>query len=217
MKYNCYILLLFIVFILSFSIVRANNLELFGKLIYIDAGHGGVDPGAVYKDIHEKHINLSIAKRLRDELIKKGAIVYMTRYNDNDLSSIKASRRKQSDLSNRAKLINTSNADIYISIHLNSSNNTNYNGVQMFYDDVNEKNKLFAQSLQNEFNKNKKIKEIYNLYMYKNIKVPGVLAEVGYISNNNDRMLLLTNKHQKEISEKLVNGIKNYFKYKSLK
>ena len=70
----------------------------------------------------------------------------MTRYDDYDLASIGASLRKRSDLSNRAKVINDSNADLYISIHLNSSTSSKWNGVQLFYDDINTKNYEIAKS-----------------------------------------------------------------------
>lgn len=89
---NKYKSLLVIIFILSLFIFRKvdatiNELPLLNKIIYVDPGHGGRDPGTMYGKIMEKDINLDISLKLRDELMKKGAIVYMTREDDSDLSS----------------------------------------------------------------------------------------------------------------------------------
>ena len=111
-----YSLFLLIIFLCSFSFVRANteeyNLKLLGKVIYLDAGHGGLDPGTIYKNIYEKDINLEICKKLQELLEKEGAIVYQTRYGDYDLSKNYTGSRKKSDLNNRAKIINESGADM---------------------------------------------------------------------------------------------------------
>ena len=80
LKYKLYVLILFVFTLVSISVVKANNsLELVGKTIYIDPGHGGFDPGANYKDIKESDINLEISKILKRELEKNGATVYLTR------------------------------------------------------------------------------------------------------------------------------------------
>lgn len=78
-----------------------------------------------------------------------GAIVYLTRDGDYDLSNPKSSLRKRTDLYNRAQAINNSNADIYLSIHLNASKSTSWQGAQAFYDDINEENKKIAETFQN--------------------------------------------------------------------
>ena len=200
------ILLTFITLVIVFSNVCAKNFKT-NKIIYLDAGHGGVDPGACYKDIYEKDINLNITLKLKEKLEKEGFIVLLTRLDDYDLSTKNAKLRKRSDLSNRAKMINESNADIYLSIHLNSSNNATYNGIQIFYDDINTKNKMIAELFQKKLNKNKKALEITDLYMYKNIYVPGVLLELGFISNTNDRNNLLDDDYQNTIIDKIKDSI----------
>ena len=119
-KYKYLIIICFFVFSFSISKVYANilDLPLLGKTIYLDAGHGGKDAGAIVNNLKEKDINLIIVKKLEKELNSKGAVVYLTRNDDYDLASTTVGR-KRSDLYNRAKLINNSNSDIYISIHLN--------------------------------------------------------------------------------------------------
>ncbi len=209
-----YIGIVLAVFLFGISFTRANPLEsdlkLLGKVIYLDPGHGGTDPGAVYKDIYEKDITLSICKKLKELLEQEGAIVYMTRYDDYDLSSSTYNRKKR-DLNNRAKVINESMADMYISIHLNSINSTTWRGIQVFYDDINKNNKTIASILQNNLNKERKIKEIDNILMNRKIKIPGVLIEAGFLSNPNDRYLLRDSNYQYKLSNKIKESIIEYF------
>ena len=215
--YKIKILLLFVMLVCILDKVNAfiKDTPLLGKVIYLDAGHGGKDPGAYYKDIYEEDINLSITLKLRDKLEKLGAVIYLTREEDYDLANPNASLRKKSDLGNRAKMINSSDADIYLSIHLNSSTNTSWKGAQVFYDDINKNNEAIAKLFQEEFNKklksNRDAKEISALYMYKNITKPGVLLEVGFISNPGDRYLLKKDDYQDKISNVIANTLIKYF------
>ena len=175
--------------------------------------HGGIDPGATYKDIYEKDINLSIALKLKKELENNGAIVYLTRYDDIDLS-ISTNNHKKSDLNNRVRAINNSNADLFISIHLNSYGSS-WHGVQIFYDDNNSTNEVLASIMDKNIknlNGNRTYKKKNNLYLLKNIKIPGILVEVGFLSNENERYLLTNSKYQEKVSKSLCNGIKEYLK-----
>ena len=208
---------MFIVLTCSFSFVNAgeNNLTLLGKVIYIDPGHGGKDPGAIFKDIYESNINLEISLILRDTLEKKGAIVLLTREGDYDLSVDNAINRKRSDLSRRANVINRSNCDIYLSIHLNSISSSTWSGIQVFYDDVNKKNEYIANLFQTYFksklNTKREYKELTDRYMYKRINVPGVLIEVGFLSNANDRFLLQKKDYQYKFSNIVSDALDVYF------
>lgn len=172
-----------------------NYFPLSGRIFVIDAGHGGVDPGTVVGSIYEKDINLDISLALRDELTKLGAIVYMTREEDYDLGTPKATYRKKSDFDHRISYINKSNADYYVSIHLNYLSDASYSGVQVFYSSVNEKNEGLASSIQSYMNEklgtSREIKKISNsIYMYSKLTVPGVLVECGFLSNYQERLLL---------------------------
>ena len=212
-------LLLFLLSLCSFNFINANNsqynLDLLGKVIYIDPGHGGKDPGTIYKDIYEKDINLEICLKLQKVLESEGAIVYLTRYGDYDLSNNSYSRKK-SDLNNRAKIINESGADIYISIHLNSISSSTWRGAQVFYDDVNEKNieiaNLFQDQLKQDLKTTRKVKEISTMLMNRKIKIPGILIEAGFLSNPNDRYLLRQNDYQYKICNSIRKGLIKYFK-----
>ena len=217
LRYKICVLFLFIIAICTVDFVSAdtNSLPLFGKVIYIDAGHGGVDPGAMYKDIMEKDINLNISKILEDKLTKLGAIVYLTRYGDYDLAVNNTINRKRSDLSRRGNIINSSMCDLFVSIHLNAESTEVWRGAQVFYDDVNDKNEEFAKILQSNFKKVLYSKREYKLtnemYLQKRIERPGVLIEVGFLSNANDRYLLKQESYQNKVANVIADSMIQYF------
>ena len=82
-------LIIILLLIWTFNIIniKASELSLKNKIIYLDPGHGGTDPGSIYKDTYEKDINLSICIKLKENLEKMGAKVYLTRDGDYDLST----------------------------------------------------------------------------------------------------------------------------------
>lgn len=165
-------------------------------------------------NIKEAPINLEISEKLEEDLTKKGAIVYMTRYGDYDLSLPNASNHKRSDLNQRIKLINESNCSLFLSIHLNADISESWYGAQVFYDDINSENAILAEFLQNEFSKSlkskRKIKEISDLYLYRKVEKPGVLVEVGFLSNANERYLLRQDSYQEKLVDTIVTGVINY-------
>lgn len=205
------IFILSLCFLLSLTCVRA-SLPLTGKTIILDIGHGGDDPGTSYQNILEKDLNLAIGLELEKELSRNGASVILTREGDYDLSSPNAHRRKKSDFDNRIDLINKSKANVYLSIHINYLEDTSYYGGQIFY--YGEENKKLAEFLQSEFNTisyPRSIKPMPNIYMYRRLKIPGVLVECGFISNKKEREKLITPAYQKEIAKVLTQGLVNYF------
>lgn len=212
LKYKMHILFLFIVTLCTFTFVSAEEQILKGKIIYIDPGHGGRDPGAIYKELRESDINLQISKYLKEELENNGATVYLTRIGDYDLSENNAKNHKRNDLTARARLINESNCDMYISIHLNSDPSPTWNGMQIFYTDNNEKNKTIAETIKEKLKLKRKAKEIKDMYLFERINKPGILIEAGFISNPNDRYKLKQPEYQKELSKNITNGIIEYFK-----
>lgn len=211
-KYKMHILFLFIVTLCTFTFVNAEEPILKNKTIYIDPGHGGRDPGAIYKDIKESDINLQISKYLKEELENNGAQVYLTRIGDYDLSENNARNHKKNDLTARARLINESNCDMYISIHLNSDPSPTWNGIQIFYTDNNENNKKIAETIKEQLKLKRKTKELKNMYLFEKISQPGILIEAGFISNPNDRYKLKQSEYQQELSKNITEGIIKYFK-----
>ena len=215
-KYKLLILICFFLLTISLPNVTAsiNNLNLLGKIIVLDAGHGGTDAGAKNGKIVEKELNLLLVKKLEKELISRGATVYLTREEDNDLSA-RTSERKRSDLYNRAKYINTIKPNMYISIHLNATTSSSWKGLQVFYNKNNEENKVIAEiitnNLKNNINNIREVKEENKYYMYKYIKYPGVLIEAGFISNPDENYLLRQEEYQNKLIILIADAIEKYY------
>ncbi len=208
--------LLFVIFIcFAMKICYSMELEtkLLNKTIIIDSGHGGKDGGSVVNGILEKNINLQISLKLKDILIKNGANVIMTRDGDYDLSSPNVNRRKKSDFDNRISLINNASADLYISIHLNYLSDSRYSGAQVFYTKGNEYlAEIMQESLASYLKTKMPAKKLSNtIYMYKKLNVPGVLIECGFLSNEKERNLLITDKYQERIALAIIKGIISYY------
>lgn len=215
-KYKIFVISLVMLMFLILSKVYAISLSapLMGKVIYLDAGHGGVDSGASYGKILEKDINLILVKKMEEELTKKGAVVYLTRDGDYDLAET-TNGRKRSDLANRAWLINKGNCDMYISIHLNYIGNSKWQGLQIFYNNKNKLNEEMARMMTEYLKENmsnvRDYKYANDYYMYKLISKPGILIEMGFLSNPNDRYRLTREEYQNELVSKIVAAVNNYF------
>lgn len=212
-KYTNFILIIFILVIGSINFVFAKDNNLKGKVIVLDPGHGNKDPGTVFGDIYEKEINLNIALTLKKVLEKSGAKVIMTRDGDYDLAYPGAMYRKKSDFDNRIKLINSSSADLYLSIHLNFLSDSSYYGPQVFYDKDNvDLASLMQKYLNKETNTSRKIKKIpKETYMYDKLKVHGVLIECGFLSNRSEREKLTDSKYQKKLAQGIKKALEKYF------
>lgn len=192
-----------------------------GKIILLDAGHGGYDGGAVSQSgIVEKIINLNICFFLRDYLQQSGAIVKITRESDKDLASNnthKLSERKTEDLKKRASMISESKADVFISIHLNSMSSNKWKGAQTFFTLNNKDNRILASLIQEEFiknleNTNRVSKTIdTTIYLLKMSKIPSVLIEAGFLSNETEAEQLSSVNYQKKIANAVYQGILSYF------
>ena len=189
-------------------------MPLSGKIIVIDPGHGGKDPGTISDTTYESNINLAISKALEIELSKAGATVILTRNDDYDLSVPNARWRKKSDFDNRINLINDSKADIYLSIHLNYLTNSAYYGPQVFYDNKDTENlaTIIQNTLNTNLNTDRKIKPIPSkTYMYDKLNVPGVLIECGFLSNPSEKSKLITEEYQQKLAILIKDAIISYF------
>ncbi|AOY75066.1 N-acetylmuramoyl-L-alanine amidase CwlD [Clostridium formicaceticum] len=190
------------------------------KVVLLDAGHGGVDPGAVSKGgVKEKDINLAIALYLKEYLEQSGAVVVMTRTKDEGLYSEGGSLRekKNEDLRKRKEMVKESGPDIFITIHLNSFPQTQYHGAQTFYPKDNTKGKVLAEKIQEELintldKNNKRValpKE--DVYIIKGLDIPTTLVECGFLSNPKEEQLLQKSSYQKQIAWGIYMGIQRYF------
>ena len=136
-----YFIFMFIILtLLTSGVAYSHELDsrLVGKVMVLDAGHGGKDRGTNVGDVYESDINLSLVLKLKNALNKHGVDVILTRDGDFDLSSPHVSRRKKSDFDNRIRLINNSGADLYLSIHINYLVDSRYYGAQVFFTKSNE-------------------------------------------------------------------------------
>lgn len=218
----CLILIFLIIINLSLSFYRvasAVNMNMKEKVIVIDPGHGGEDGGAVAFDgTNEKDLNLNISLKLKDLFENNGFKVIMTRLEDTDLgdknlSTIK--ERKRSDIINRTKICNTSNADLIISIHQNYFEDPKYSGAQMFYGKQTESKKL-ASYLQNEVKTSlqptnkREIKEGKGIYILENTSLPIVLIECGFISNRDELIKLKDEIYVNKLSDAIYKGVCKY-------
>lgn len=175
--------------------------------ILLDAGHGGVDSGAVYKNYIEKNFNLKITLTLKKYIEDnfKDIIVYLTRSGDNELS-----------LSARYGLSNQLRPSIFISIHCNAGGGTGFESylrenpskVETFYRNVIHDNIVTYNNKFKITNRGKKIKNMdvtyYNLY-------PAMLLEVLFIDNPNDIKFLLDDNYIKGWCEAVANGLASIF------
>ncbi len=199
--------------------LKSWNLPLSGQIILLDPGHGGPDGGAGDKDALEKDIALSISKKLKDYLQQQGALVMMTREEDKDLAlegTKGLSRRKTEDLKKRLEIINESEANFYVSIHLNSIPSPQWSGAQTFYTTQISENERAAKFIQDELrinleNTTRRAKPINHVYILKYAKKPGVLVEVGFLSNPAERANLKKDEYQKKIAASIYKGILRYY------
>lgn len=195
------------------------NLPLSGKIIYLDPGHGGVDPGAGDEEPFEKDIALSVSLKLRDYLQQQGALVIMTRETDVDLADkgLKGySKRKVQDLKRRLDLINESEADFFATIHLNAIPSSRWKGSQTFYSTNFKENKRAAKLVQDELRRNlentdREAKAANSIYLLKHTNKPGVLVEIGFLSNPEEAANLRQEDYQEKVAGSIYEGILRYF------
>ncbi|MCL1789039.1 MAG: N-acetylmuramoyl-L-alanine amidase [Oscillospiraceae bacterium] len=192
-----------------------------GRLIIIlDAGHGGMDGGAVGTNGElEKDINLSIVKNLQQLLEFSGLNVILTRGEDRSMHSegvVGIRNQKVSDMENRKSVIDAYPNSLFFSIHQNRFTDSRFTGAQMFYTAQNPENQRLAQILQNSFSElqidnEREIKVIDNdLYLFKSTAQPAVLIECGFLSNASEAAMLSSADYQKKVAFTIYKGIMEY-------
>lgn len=188
--------------------------------IILDAGHGEPDGGAVGSlGTIEKDINLSIVQKTGEILEGRGIRVIYTRTNDNAIYDDTAStirEMKVSDLKNRRKIMENSNADMFISIHMNSFSNASANGLHIFYSAKYEQIQPLAEAMQKnissvtgaEAHTVKTISE--KLFLMKNPPLPCILAECGFLSNPKEEQLLSDENYQSKIAWAIADSVYDF-------
>jgi N-acetylmuramoyl-L-alanine amidase len=208
------------------STIDEFSLPLSGKRVAVDAGHGGADGGAESKEgLIEKDITIAIALYLRDYLQQAGAEVIMTREEDVDLAEPGTkgfSNRKRQDLITRGKLVEESDVDFMISVHLNAIPQSRWKGAQTFYFPNQDDSKLLAELIQDELVKNidesnnRKAKSVSHVYLLKAVSAPSALVEVGFLSNPGEARLMAQTDYQKKLAASIYRGVLRYTAGESL-
>ena len=186
-----------------------------GKIIVLDPGHGGSDPGAIGPTgLQEKQVTLPIAEYLKSILEAKGAKVILTRTTDVDVYGPHASG--VDELQARVNVANGNQADAFISIHINSFSNPNVGGIATYYFDGSEQSKKLASSVQEQiaehsgFNGDRGIQP-GNLYVLRHSLMPSILVELGFISNPKEESHLKESSTRQEFANELAKGLELYF------
>lgn len=190
--------------------------------IILDAGHGNPDGGAVGQDSSiESDLNLDIVLKLQKLLEASNCTVILTRSDENGIYESTAEtirEKKVSDMKNRVDIANNSNAELFVSIHMNKLPQTKYSGWQTFYKNKDDTSKKIAENIQTSLNyfikkeNSRTIKSISGIYLTKNVEIPLVIVECGFLSNEEENKLLQTDNYQNELAWSIYIGIMDYFK-----
>lgn len=187
-----------------------------GKIITIDPGHGGTDPGAIGPTgLMEKDVTLPISMKLKAALESKGAKVYMTRTTDVDVYGPNASG--PDELQARVDVGTRSKSDLFISVHINSFSNPSVGGIATYYYEKTQYDTRLANRIQTNiadesgFAGDRGIQP-GNLYVLRRSLMPAVLVELGFISNPKEEALLKKDSVQQDFADEIATGVENYFR-----
>ncbi len=184
------------------------------KLIAIDPGHGGTDPGAIgLSGLQEKSVNLAVSLRVKAVLEKAGAKVIMTRQDDRDVFGPNSSA--VDELKARATIANVKKADIFVSIHSNAAQNRDADGTTTYYYQKTRYDSMLARNLQAGMVQAAGLKDKgslpANFYVIKRAIMPAALVELAFLSNPAEEKLLANPQFQQKMAEGIVQGMQRFF------
>lgn len=190
-------------------------------VIIIDAGHGGMDGGAVSADgTQEQYLNLDIALKMNEYLTELGYKTVLTRSDDNSIHDSDADtirQQKVSDIHNRLKIIESNPDSIFVSVHQNYYTESKYSGTQVFYSVNNPESEKLAQNIQNSVvsslqpDNTRQIKQSGSaIYLLHHSTVPSVLVECGFLSNAEETEKLKNEAYRMQMAQAVCKGIINY-------
>ena len=204
----------------------SGNYDVLNKIVYLDAGHGGYDPGASYFGISEKSLTLAIQSRVKDKLEAEGYQVVTTRTSDTYV-----------DLTDRSRAANASESDIFVSIHINASGSSAAQGIETYYYQpyaeypsrinatyhANPTRLSMSDTLANVIQsslinatgaQNQGVKR-QTFAVLRETTAPAVLLELGFLSNPQEAVRLNTSAYQEILANAIVTGIKSYYEKES--
>ena len=222
-KIELAVLLLFLAILVLLSknlqkLVSSGNVTAKNKIIVLDSGHGGDDPGKIgVNQAKEKDVNLEIARKIKKRLEKKGWEVVMTREKDEMLGDPQAGNKKIHDMKARVEIINKTMPQAAVSIHQNSYQDEQIRGAQVFYYSHSEEGKRMAEQMQKALltmdeTNTRQAKANDTYYLLKKTEVPTVIVECGFLSNYAEAEKLVSEDYQKKLAEAVTKGILQYLK-----
>ncbi len=208
------------------SSASRGNYDVLNKVVYLDAGHGGYDPGASYFGISEKSLTLAIQSRVKAKLEAEGYQVVTTRTSDTYV-----------DLTDRSRAANASESDIFVSIHINASGSSAAQGIETYYYQpyaeypsrinatyhANSTRLSMSDTLANAIQsslinatgaQNQGVKR-QTFAVLRETTAPAVLLELGFLSNPQEAARLNTSAYQETLANAIVAGIKSYYEKES--
>jgi len=189
----------------------AVNKSLVGKVIVVDPGHGGSNPGAVAHNTRESDNNLAVGLKLRDKLEQAGAKVVMTR--DTDRTVAPEGKSLSEELQARVDLVGANNADMFVSVHSNENSNEAVAGAMTFY--AQGASSTLAESVESSLITTTgaidKGTSPANFYVLRKNYVPSILVEMGFVSNAEEAARLTSNEYREKIASGIFQGICQYY------
>lgn len=187
-------------------------LALLGRVIVVDAGHGGFDPGAIgVGGVMEKDVNLAISRRVADLLRQVGANVVETRTADTALADTKTA-----DIHRRVEIAEEAGAELFITVQANSIADGRWRGAQVFFANGSEQGEGLAITIQESLaavlkNTDRKAKPIDNIYVVNSLAIPSVVVECGFLSNADEEALLADAHYQQLAAYAIFLGVVGYY------
>ena len=210
----------FVCFAVAENMQQTDTVPSRNYTVVIDAGHGGSDPGSIgYKTkTHEADLNLKMTYMLKTKLENAGINVVLTRTGDDALIPGSGRKWKREDMEARKEIIKNIRPNMVISLHQNAYTNHSLRGAQVFYDKTSDISKKIADFIQEQFKQNldKSIKATSpgDYFMLKCTTAPSVIVECGFLSNEEDEKLLLSEDYQEKIVDCIYKGIVNFLQIK---
>ena len=208
-----------IISVCLYNVSKVDAVTRFNYTIVIDAGHGGRDAGCsgINTDVKESDLNLAIAKKLQKYLCDFGFDVVMTRETQDGLYSENVDNYKKDDMAKREKIINNNNADMVISIHLNSFSSLSEKGAQAFFEETNKQSVALSNAIQNQLLNNlpnaRSNANKGDYYILKTRNIPCSLIECGFLTNPDEEAMLITEEYQQKVAYAIFCGIIEYYGY----
>lgn len=193
--------------VLGYTLLKQDKVLAYdGKAVVLDAGHGGHDAGTVNGTVREKDITLDITKQVGQILQQNGINVTYTREQDKALGN-----DESSDLKQRVRIANKTNARYFISIHVNASQAGGASGFEIFANKSSSVSKNLANSIKEhmadlKYTDNRGVLKGNHLYVIRNTNMPAILIETGFL-NGEDYSYLVSSNGRQEIAKKIALGI----------